>query len=271
MQVSENDRSLTQGNSVSHPESLSGLWETPDENGGAVGIYLQLSTTVPGAPTTLVGTTQSWASLNVALYRRHGATLNISNEEANFFGDFPRGGGVHFEHDRLTLHFEEFDLDLLHTPADQWTGCFHRGAFDRNVTLKRPQFADNTTSSIVGTWRETDSPVHSCIHIVQTASGAFTGWSDMLNTWGSTGFTREIPRPAQAWEYYGELMRIEQSAPNTFSVELDAYNVICCPRPFVATFDSHSTMTAYWPAGPKQSPRKSTWVKMPGDTCITAD
>jgi hypothetical protein len=269
--VSAIDRSFTQGDSVSHPESLSGLWEAPDGKGGAVGIYLQLSTTVPGATTTLVGTTQSWVSLSVALYRRRGATLNISNEEANFFADSPRGGGVHFEHERLTLHFKEYDLDLHHTPADEWTGRFHRREFDENVTLKRPSSGSRTTSWIVGTWRETDSPFRRCLHIFQTAAGGFTGWSDTLETLGDKQYSPGMTHPATALESYGELAKVDQSAPNTFFVELYAFSALCCSHTFIGTSSGSGRMAAEWPEGANQAPYKTTFVKVPGDSCIAPE
>jgi hypothetical protein len=42
-----NDRRPYLGNPVTHPEALSGLWEASNRHGGAVGIHLLLTTTVP--------------------------------------------------------------------------------------------------------------------------------------------------------------------------------------------------------------------------------
>lgn len=196
---------------------------------------------------------------------------STSKQESNSFSDSPRGGGVHFEHDRLTLHFEEYDLDLRHTPADEWTGRFHRREFDENVTLKRPGSAGRTTSWIVGTWRETDSPYRRCLHIFQTAAGGLTGWSDTLQTLGDTQFSPGIPRPATVSENYGELAKVEQSATNTFFVELYAFSAHCCSHTFIGRSGSSGSMTAEWPQGANQSPSKTTFLKVPGDSCITSE
>ena len=40
----DEDRSFYLNQPIFHPETLSGIWETPNGNGGAVGIHLQLAT-----------------------------------------------------------------------------------------------------------------------------------------------------------------------------------------------------------------------------------
>jgi hypothetical protein len=91
------------GQPVPHPESLSGLWEAPDGHGGAVGLHLQLTTTVPADVKSLRGVTQAWLSLQGAVYQRKGATPQMG--EQNFFGDSYPHSGIQFDQGRLTLHF----------------------------------------------------------------------------------------------------------------------------------------------------------------------
>ncbi len=138
-----NDVSPYLGNPVAHPEALSGLWETSNGHGGAFGIHLLLTTTVPGDVKTLHGATQSWQSLEVGIYERKGATLQVG--EQNYFSDSPKGGNISYEDGRLKLHFAprvssdpSIDLDLVHDADGSWTGRFHRGTFDSDVQLRRP-------------------------------------------------------------------------------------------------------------------------------------
>src|ERR1700761_6379612 len=84
----QQDRSVYLGTPVTHPEGLSGLWEAPDPRGGAIGIHLVLDATAPLEVTTLVGVEQKWLGLQVGLYRRAKAEIQIGDE--NLFSDSPR-------------------------------------------------------------------------------------------------------------------------------------------------------------------------------------
>ncbi|HUO59396.1 MAG TPA: hypothetical protein VMU24_01930, partial [Candidatus Acidoferrales bacterium] len=59
-QLSANDRSFYLNHPVVDPESLSGIWEAADGRGGAVGIHLELATTLPGDTSPPIWTPQSW-------------------------------------------------------------------------------------------------------------------------------------------------------------------------------------------------------------------
>ena len=126
--IQPDDRSPYLSSPVAHPEALSGLWETSNGHGGAVGIHLLLTTTVPGDVKTLHGTTQSWQSLEVGVYERKLATIQVG--EQNYFSDSPRGGNVSFDMGRLRLHFVsrvasepsmDLDLVMMQTVAGQAT------------------------------------------------------------------------------------------------------------------------------------------------------
>jgi hypothetical protein len=263
----QQDRSFYLGTPITQPEDLSGLWEAADGRGGAIGIHLVLDATAPVEVTTLVGVQQKWLGLQVGLYRRAKAEIQIGDE--NLFSDSPRGGSLRYEDSRLTLHAPGYDLDLHRIPGDQWTGRFHREDFDAVVTLARPMLQTTSKGAwFLGTWRNTSSPQTSCLHIAQSPT-AFLAWSDTLLAWGDIRFAPQIPKPPYAWEHYGDLVKIQPARNGNLSIELGAYNATCCSRSFVATpADRGNTMKADWLAGPNQSPHKSRWAKMPGDSCI---
>lgn len=275
--ISREDRSPHLGHPVNHPESLSGLWETSNGKGGAVGIHLLLTTSVPGNATTLNGVQQSWRSLEVGVYERKASSIQFG--EQNYFSDSPRGGNVTYEDGRLKLHFitpvanePSIDLDLMHNMDGSWTGRFHRGAFDSKVTLRRPNSDNTGQGKIVGTWLESKSPASSCVHIGQQSATEYMGWSDALQTQGGMRIANSIPRPAEAIERYGELMKVNVQNGDKVSLELGAYNAICCSHTFVGTLTANNRLLeGAWPPGANQSPHLSTWKKMPGDSCIAGE
>ncbi|MFL6428956.1 MAG: hypothetical protein ACJ71S_11980 [Acidobacteriaceae bacterium] len=276
----QQDRSFYIGTPVTHPEDLSGVWEAPDGHGGAIGIHLILDTTAPVDATTLLGTEQKWLGLDVGLYHRTGSQLQLGEE--NLFSDSLRGGSVRYEDGRLTLHFRGDDakdhskdnsgddLDLHRIAGDRWSGRFHRGNFDAPVTLARPMLQATSNSEwFLGTWRSGDGPNIQCLHIAKQTAAGYTGWSDTLSAWGSVSFAPQVAKPPYSWEHYGELAKIERAEDRSLWIEIPAYSAICCSHRFHATSaDAGKAMKADWPAGPNQTPHKSKWIKMLGDTCI---
>ncbi len=268
------DTSFYLGRTVLHPEALSGLWEVSDGHGGAIGIHLQLDTSVPADATSLNGIPQSWQDLQVGVYDRRGPA--IQRGESNYFGDSERGGSVRFANGRLTLHFVPsfagalcIDLDLVQQPGDRWAGRLHRGFFDAQVILERPsvQWAFRR-SPVVGAWSESTRPGYACIHIVEVAPGEFAGWSDSLLTWGSVQVT---PRPTTAAQHYGELMKVRPESGGRFSFELYAYSGACCSHTFLGLPEADGErMEGFWPPGLKQVPHATSWTKMDGDSCVGA-
>jgi hypothetical protein len=278
------DRSFYLGTPVTHPEDLSGVWEAPDGHGGAIGIHLLLDTTAPVDATTLAGARQAWLGLQVGLYRRSGAELQLGDE--NFFSDSTRGGGVRYEGDRLALHARGYDLDLHRIAQDredkdkddQWSGRFHREDIDTVVTLRRPMLeaalkdtakAKAKGTWFLGTWKSMSGPQVTCLHIAEAIPAAFLAWSDNLSTLGSTSFAPQVATPPYSWEHYGDLVKVQPAENGGLWVELGAYSPICCSYRFHATSaDNGKAMKADWPAGPSQSPHKSKWTKVTGGSCI---
>lgn len=261
------DRSFYLGIPVTHPEDLSGLWEAPDGHGGAIGIHLLLDTTAPVDATTLTGVRQAWLGLQLGLYRRSQADLQLGDE--SLFSDSPRGGSVHYDNGRLTLHTPGYDIDLHRSAEDGWSGRFHRGDIDSVVTLARPTLETSKSTWFLGTWKSITGSQITCLHIAEASPTAFLAWSDALSTLGSVSFAPQVPKPPYSWEHYGDLARVHVAGQDRASIELYAYIPICCSHTFIATSaDGGKTMKADWPAGPSQSPHKSKWTKMPGSTCI---
>lgn len=265
----DQNRSFYVGGLVTHPEELSGIWEAPDGHGGAIGLHLILSTTVPAEATTLVGAKQSWLDLQVGIYQRAGLVLQVGEE--NYFGDSPVGGGVRYVNNRLTLHASGFDLDLRHVRGDEWSGRFHREGFDSEASLIRPGSRGKTKKvSLAGAWKEGRwGPSQTCLHIVETAPGRLTGWSDTLLAWGAIRFAPNVSKPPYSLERYGDLAKVSATQNGVLSVELNAYTAICCSHLFAATPAKNGTvLKTKWAEGPNQASHKTEWNKMPGDTCI---
>lgn len=262
------DRSFHFGKPVTHPEELSGVWEAPDDHGGAIGLHLMLGTAAPADATTLVGTEQAWLHLDVGIYQRAGAMLQFG--EQGYFSDSPRGGGVRYEGGRLTLHSPEYDLDLLRAPGDRWVGRVHRKQFDSQVTLARTGTGTERKKMwFVGTWRTGSTQFQTCLHIAGEAPGQFTGWSDTLVAMGPDPCPPHAPKRPYSYEYYGELAKVHAEENGSVSIELGAYNGICCSHTvLVAPAENGTVMKADWPSGPNQAPHQAEWKKMPGDSCI---
>jgi hypothetical protein len=266
------------GQTVQYPESLSGLWEAPDGKGGAVGLYLQLTTTVPAEVTTLSGVTQSWFSLTIGVYQRKGATLQFGEE--NFFVDSYPDSGIQFDQGRLTLHFvpsqagvPPVDLDLVQQPGSAWEGRFHRGAFDARLKLLRPGTgARRPIDPVVGTWLENTGTFpadRSCLHVAQKTATDWTGWADSFSVLGNVQYAPRLSRPATAYERYGELVKVERKQDHSFSFELGAHAAACCSHTFIGTPNAAGTLLeGTWPAGPNQAPHPGSWRKMRGDSCV---
>ena len=255
--VQAQEESFYFGQPVQHPEGLSGVWETADGQGGAIGIHLLLDTSIPADATAPAGAPQSWQDLQLGVFDRRGPI--IQRGELNYFGDSPRGGEVRFKDGRLTLHFvstmvdaPSIDLDLVQQPGDRWVGRLHRGWFDSQVMLRRPEVDGAMgTSPIVGTWSESSSPGYTCMHIVEQAPNEFSGWSDSL-------------------KHYGELMKVRPAGDGRFSFELYAHSGVCCSHTFIGLPDAHGDrMEGLWPSGLKQAPHNGSWRKARGDSCVT--
>ena len=263
-----NDVSPYIGRAMSHPEDLSGLWEAANGHGGAVGIHLMLSTTVPVTARTLRGISQSWDNLQIGVYERKGAVIKFG--EQNYFTDSARGGSVRLDDGRLTLHFSgdpAIDLELLQQPENVWIGRFHRGAFDSTVTLRRPRISDPAKENpIVGTWVGTSLLSNMCIHVFQQSESEFNGWSDSLQVGdpGMQGFGLKT-----AVEHYGDLAKVDLDAAGSVTFELHAFTGMCCSHKYVGKLHPDGTLIdGAWPPGPNQTPRDDSLRKMPGDSCV---
>jgi hypothetical protein len=268
-------RSFYFGQLVDRPEALSGVWEAPDGQGGAVGIHLNLMTIVSDDVDPPAWTPQSWQNLNFGVFQRRGSEIAFGEE--GYFADDPRGGPVALENGHLQLHFisamgdiSSVDLDLVHQAGDCWHGRFHRGSFDAVVTLCRPTPGPEVKQSpFVGTWSLGPVPRSDCVHIAQTGATTFTGWSDALEIPGHTIYGPNFPGPHSLLQSYGDLAKVDVSGDEQVSLELGAYSAVCCSQRFTGhlAVDGTTISGAFLP-GPNQSPSAGVWTKRPGNTCV---
>jgi hypothetical protein len=266
--LSSDDRSFYLDQPVFHPEALSGIWETGNGQGGAVGIHLALATTLPGDDDHVAWTPQAWQHLEVDVFERKGAERGFG--DANGFSDSKRGGGVSFKDGRLELHYvshwqdaTSIDLDLVLQANGCWRGRFHRGKFDRVVSLCRPNPGPGVRPSpLVGTWSA--GPLRQCVHIAQTGPDTFTGWADSLQIPGYIRFAPTIQKPHNLYEYYGSLVKVELAGNGYISLVFGAYSGICCPHEYLGKISADSlSLEGHFPA-----PRAAKFGKVRGDSCV---
>jgi hypothetical protein len=277
--VALEDRSFYLGQQVMHPESLSGVWETSNVHGGAVGIHLELDTTMPSDGDEQNWAPQSWQDLQVGVFERKAAEIQIGEEGG--FSDSHRGGGVTFDQGRLQLHFvstwtgtPSVDLDLVQQAGGCWEGRLHRGEFDSHVTLCRPSTSHSGKASpLVGTWAENSKLGRGCIHIAEQASGEFTGWSDEIQFPRTVrSCINNVSKPVAVFQRFGEPLKAHLEKDGSASFELYAYSGICCPHTFVGKLtEGGNLIRGTWPSGRNQTAHNATWKKMPGDSCVVSD
>ena len=139
---------------VRAPDPMNGIWEAPDGNGGAVGLNLwtESSTDWHGEQRAEEGPFKPLAGpshpvLLFGVYHRAGARVRCMEEnffdtgwqgrqDANVVNRYTAG---HLQVHAPGKHNADFaiDLDLWFDPfARTWTGRFHRGNFDQQVTLR---------------------------------------------------------------------------------------------------------------------------------------
>ncbi len=253
---------------MTHPENLSGIWLGPDGRGGTVGLVLTLFTNAPASAKTLKGVPQTWVALEAAIYLSPGAELTFA--DGNSFSDSPRGGLLRYDHDRLQDHWGAFDLNLVHTSRDEWTGTIRRPGFNGALLLRRPGAGVRQKTWLEGAWMSSDGLLPSCLHIAAQASGRYLAWSDNLQTWGSLRFGPHVERPALAPETYGDLIDVEAAGPTHATVTVGAHSGNCCSHTFVISRAQNRTFVRVDSPSPLGVSRPmTTWTRMPTNACIS--
>ena len=275
------NRSFYDGQTISSPEALSGLWEAPDGDGGAVGIHLILIATGSYAKGLAPTPELRWKHLEVAVYERKGQEFRFGDQ--SFFGDSPREGGATLADGHLRLHFtpplprvpidqippelrnKPVDLDLVRD-GDTWVGRLHRGDFDSAITLRRPGAEVAQPDAVTGTWLDESDVFSSCVHITGAPYELF-GWADRPPVAAKGAI---VPPPLEVDYIYGALAEVKRKADDTLSLTFDIDNIDspALPHEFDGKLsDDGASLVGGWPAGPNQAPRPDAWKRVEGDSC----
>lgn len=259
---------------ILHPENLAGRWEAPDGHGGAVGMSILLTTTVPSTTTDLSGLPRTLEDFEIGIYQRSDSDVNPLG--FNFF-TISANGGATWDGQHLRIELQQrpgispgIHIDLAwHESTRIWTGTFERAAFrNQAITLRRP--AGHQANPFVGTWFENSSLMNNCLHIAQAQDRTFTGWSDDIQIRSRTRYANGIQPSKRAIEHYGEIAKVKVSEPYHIEVELRAYTPMCCSHPFTATISRDgNTLLGDW-LGPNQASLPVKWRRVQGDSCASA-
>ena len=259
---------------VTQPEEVAGRWESPDGEGGEIGMNILVSTTVPSSATNLIGIPQQLESFEIGLYQRSHSDVELLG--FRFFTTSPNGGatwdGRHLQIDlRRDAELPEVHVALTwNSAARSWTGSFQRGTYKNSaITLEHPLGPDK--SRLRGTWVEDGGSTAECLHIAEAQDGSYTGWSDNIQIPGRARYTNVLQRSRRALEQYGDIAKVKVTEPDRVEVELSAYTGMCCPHPFVATLSRDGRLLlGEWPAGPNQATHRARWTRVQGDSCLSA-
>lgn len=260
------------GRPIEEPERFSGLWEAADGLGGTVGIWLQLTTRIQGAPTTLTDVIQYDQTLLVAVFQPNGNRIEFPDGS---FVDQPGGqlmwDGKHLRAQRGLRNKDASttQLDLTYDATKEtWSGLFRRGTVARTVTFRRPAYKPDTVpNAFVGTWANTEKGSHGCFHIVQQADGTFMGWLDGLQTPGTYRYANGLKPSSETFEQYGNLLLVSALEEQKFAIEFGAYSGICCSKTLIAKVTKDASLVGDWQLGPNQVARHTVWKRLSGRSC----
>jgi hypothetical protein len=257
------------GTVVDQPEQVTGLWESDDGSGGAVGLNVQLTTELKGQPKTFTGSIQYWDSLQIGVYQRHGSERHVG--DANWIMD--NLAGVNFDGKRLVARMPDLaiDLDLIYDNKNEiWKGWFHRRAFARQVVLSRPRIKPgNPKSRLVGAWLKGRPGPGICLHVVQQSDGHLAGWYDQLSLPGLYRYAPGIVPLPWTSESYGEQGIASEPGYGVLRFVVGPYSAGCCSAVFVGKLsESGGRLTGGWDRG--NAPGSHEWQRVYGGSCVQA-
>jgi hypothetical protein len=264
------ENAWVKGSPIRHPEQFSGLWETEVDH-KIIGIQIVLTTTVRGSPKSLVGVDQFFHHAELEIFEQRGHTR--ANGEGNWFED--NSEGLEWAGNHLKIKsagapkhgLPEVQIDLQFDPRkESWTGRFHRGTVDQEVTLRRPKsHGELQTSPFVGTWKRTGAGMNNCLHIAQESDGTLVGWSDDLVAPGVLRYASGLKRPEEWIENYGSVANVTATQSRGVLIEFKALTAICCPIFAGGKLDpdGQSMRTDINSSNP------SKWKRVRSDSCIS--
>ena len=257
------------GTVVDYPQQVTGLWESDDGSGGAVGLNFQLTTELKGQPKAFTGSVQYWDSLQIGVYQRHGSERHVG--DANWIMD--TSSGVTLDGERLVARMPDLAIDLNMTydnKEETWRGWFHRGAFARPVVLRRPHIEPGIRKSrLVGVWLEGQPAPGICLHVVQQSDGHLAGWYDQLSLPGLYRYAPGIVPLPWTPEYFGGQAIVSEPGLGVLHFEVGPYSAGCCSASFVGKLSgSGERLTGGWDGG--NVPGTHQWRRLYGGSCVQA-
>jgi len=261
------------GQAISDPGRLSGMWESSDGKGGAVGLHLLLTAKMDGAPTTLKGISQYLDQFVVGVYQRSGSQIRMG-DESRFIVPSQEvhwdGRHLQVKHEPRTSADYEIEIDLTQAPdGESWAGLFHRGGFSKHVSLKRPTLMPTSLTPFAGTWSSVQLGRNRCVHLGAFADGRLVAWSDTLQIPGFIRYANNITPPRETIQYYGEMVQVSRGDNDAISLEFNAFAAICCSATAVVIPSKDgSKLLGNWQAGPNQFARPAIWKRVTvGQSC----
>jgi hypothetical protein len=258
--------STLKGTVVNHPEQFSGLWESDDGHGGAVGINLELTTEIKGLPRSFAGWPQYWYSLQIGVYQRHGTEQHIG--DSNWVVD--DSSESEFDGRRLTVKSPSvpIDLTLVYEPEKEaWSGWFHRKSFSGQVVLKRPKPGPGVANTrLAGTWLE-GSNHRTCLHVTKQFDGGLAAWSDRLSLSGLDRYAPGIVPLSRTSERYGVLASAEEPGQGVLKIGGSPYTASPVWPPLILKLSAKGDRLTGKMEGADDLP-SAIWQKVQGDSCL---
>lgn len=196
------------GTAITHPEKLTGIWETALGSGKTFGLSIALIATVPRKTDKLSNAEQTIRFLRVISYVRDGAGSTRTLWDTGISSRFAwHNNRIHSE----PLQEKFGSIDLLFSPsASSWTGTIKSTSFSGTVTLRRPRIDDQQLPTGVWYQEQIDRDEMTCLHVASDSEQRMLIWADYLTFGNLTQYANGLHAPARTDESYGEFQNDPQ-------------------------------------------------------------